>query len=71
MRALDAVRPAGAGGEVKVKVFGLSESQIARRVKVIAKVAGLADWEFVPALREVRHLRIIAAHGYPSTWVFA
>ena len=41
MRALDAVRPAGAGGEVKV--FGLSESQIARRVKVIAKAAGLAD----------------------------
>ena len=28
MRALDAIRPAGAGGEVKV--FGLSESQIAR-----------------------------------------
>ena len=27
-------------------VFGLSESQIARRVKVIAKAAGLADWEF-------------------------
>ena len=44
MRALDAVRPAGVGGEVKV--FGLSESQIARRVKVIAKAAGLADWEF-------------------------
>ena len=44
MRALDALRPAGVGGEVKV--FGLSESQIARRVKVIAKAAGLADWEF-------------------------
>ena len=29
-----------------MKVFGLSESQIARRVKVIAKAAGLADWEF-------------------------
>ena len=28
------------------KVFGLSESQIARRVKAIAKAAGLADWEF-------------------------
>ena len=26
-------------------MFGLSESQIARRVKVIAKAAGLADWE--------------------------
>ena len=44
MNALDAIRPAGVGGEVKV--FGLSESQIARRVKVIAKAAGLADWEF-------------------------
>ena len=43
MNALDDIRPVGAGGEVKV--FGLSESQIARRVKVIAKAAGLADWE--------------------------
>ena len=39
MKALDAIRPVGAGGEVKV--VGLSESQIARRVKVIAKAAGL------------------------------
>ena len=44
MQALDAIRPVGAGGEVKV--FGLSESQIARRVKMIARAAGLADWEF-------------------------
>ena len=44
MDALSAIRPLGAGGEVKV--FGLSESQIARRVKAIAKAAGLADWEF-------------------------
>ena len=44
MEALDAIRPAGVGGEVKV--FGLSESQIARRVKAVAKAAGLADWEF-------------------------
>ena len=43
MQGLDAIRPAGAGGDEKV--FGLSESQIARRVKVIAKAAGLADWE--------------------------
>ena len=43
VQALDAIRPVGVGGEVKV--FGLSESQIARRVKVIAKAAGLADWE--------------------------
>ena len=44
MQDLDAIRPLGAGGGVKV--FGRSESQIARRVKVIAKAAGLADWEF-------------------------
>ena len=38
-----AITPAtGVGGDAKV--FGLSESQIARRVKVIAKAAGLADW---------------------------
>ena len=43
MQALDAIRPAGADGVEKV--FGLSESQIARRVKAIAKAAGLADWE--------------------------
>ena len=29
-----------------MKVFGLSESQIVRRVKAVAKAAGLADWEF-------------------------
>ena len=40
MNALDAIRPAGGGSEVKV--FGLSESQIARRVKVIAKAAGVS-----------------------------
>ena len=44
MNALDAIRPAGIDGGQKV--FGLSESQTARRVKVIAKAAGLADWEF-------------------------
>ena len=44
MRALSAIRPAAVGdGE---RVFGLSESQIARRVKTIARAAGLADWEF-------------------------
>ena len=42
MDALTAIRPAGAGGEVRV--FGLSESQIARRVKAIAKAAGLENW---------------------------
>ena len=41
MQALDAIRPAGVGGAVKV--FGLSESQIARRVKVIAKGRGAGE----------------------------
>ena len=44
MRALNAIRPMGVGSTVKV--FGLSESQIARRVKAIARAAGLSDWEF-------------------------
>ncbi len=44
MQALDAIRPEGASGEETV--FGLSESQIARRVKAIARAAGLAGWEF-------------------------
>ena len=35
MKALDAMRPEGVGGAVKV--FGLSESQIARRVKAVAR----------------------------------
>ncbi len=39
MKALDAIRPVGVDGGQKV--FGLSESQIARRVKVIAKAAVL------------------------------
>ena len=43
MRALDAIRPAGVAR--KEKVFGLSESQIARRVKAVARAAGLPDWE--------------------------
>ena len=44
MQALYAIRPAGAGSDQRV--FGLSESQIARRVKAIPRAAGLADWEF-------------------------
>ena len=45
MQALDAIRPVE-GVASDEKVFGLSESQVARQVKVIAKAAGLADWEF-------------------------
>ena len=46
MQALSAIRPVGGCCQRREKVFGLSESQIARRVKVIAKAAGLSDWEF-------------------------
>ena len=43
LKALDAIRPVGVAREEKV--FGLSASQIARRVKAVAKAAGLPDWE--------------------------
>ena len=65
MKALDAIRPAGVGGEVKV--FGLSESQIARRVKVIAKAAGLTDWEFFSGHSgRVGMARRMAQNGAPT-----
>ena len=65
MKALDAIRPAGVGGEVKV--FGLSESQIARRVKAIAKAAGLADWEFFSGHSgRVGMARRMAQNGAPT-----
>ena len=62
MRALDAIRPVGAGGEVRV--FGLSESQIARRVKAIARAAGLSDWEFFSG--RVGMARRMAQNGAPT-----
>ena len=65
LQALDAFRPAGVGGEVKV--FGLSESQIARRVKVIAKAAGLTDWElFNGHSGRVGMARRMAQNGAPT-----
>ena len=65
MEALSAIRPAGAGSEVKV--FGLSESQIARRVKVIARAAGLADWEFFSGHSgRVGMARRMAQNGAPT-----
>ena len=65
MHALEAIRPAGVGGEVKM--FGLSESQIARRVKVIAKSAGLADWEsFSGHSGRVGMARRMAQNGAPT-----
>ena len=65
MQALDAIRPAGVTSDEKV--FGLSESQIARRVKVIAKAAGLADWEFFSGHSgRVGMARRMAQNGAPT-----
>ena len=65
MDALSAIRPLGAGGEVKV--FGLSESQIARRVKVTARAAGLENWEFFSGHSgRVGMARRMAQNGAPT-----
>ena len=65
MKALDAIRPMGVGGGQKV--FGLSESQVDRRVKVIAKAAGLVDWEFFSGHSgRVGMARRMAQNGAPT-----
>ena len=65
VQALGAIRPVGVGGAVKV--FGLSDSQNARRVKVIAKAAGLADWEFFSGYSgRVGMARRMAENGAPT-----
>ena len=65
MQALSAIRPAGVGGEVRV--FGLSESQIARRVKAIARAAGLENWEFFSGHSgRVGMARRMAQNGAPT-----
>ena len=65
LQALSAIRPAGVASDEKV--FGLSESQIARRVKVIAKAAGLADWElFSGHSGRVGMARRMAQNGAPT-----
>ena len=65
MQAMHAIRQMGLGG--RQKVFGLSESQIARRVKVIAKAAGLADWEYFSGHNgRVGMTRRIAQNDAPS-----
>ena len=65
MQALDVIRPVGGGGDEKV--FGLSESQIARRVKAIAKAAGLIDWEFFSGHSgRVGMARRMAQNGAPT-----
>ena len=65
MDALSAIRPAGVASDEKV--FGLSESQIARRVKAIARAAGLADWEFFSGHSgRVGMARRMAQNGAPT-----
>ena len=65
MDALSAIRPAGVGGEARV--FGLSDSQIARRVKAIAKAAGLENWEFFSGHSgRVGMARRMAQNGAPT-----
>ena len=65
MQALSAIRPAGVASDEKV--FGLSESQIARRVKVIAKAAGLENWEFFSGHSgRVGMARRMAQNGAPT-----
>ena len=65
MNALSAIRPAGVGGDVRV--FGLSESQIARRVKAIARAVGLTDWEFFSGHSgRVGMARRMAQNGAPT-----
>ena len=65
MQALSAIRTVGSGGDEKV--FGLSESQIARRIKVIARAAGLADWElFSGHSGRVGMARRMAQNGAPT-----
>ena len=65
MNALFAIRPAGVSGDEKV--FGLSESQIARRVKAIAKAAGLDNWEFFSGHSgRVGMARRMAQNGAPT-----
>ena len=65
MAALDEIRPVGVGGGERV--FGLSESQIARRVKALAKAAGLPDWEFFSGHSgRVGMARRMAQNGAPT-----
>ena len=65
MRALEALRPVGVVSSEKV--FGLSESQIARRVKAVARAAGLPDWEnFSGHSGRVGMARRMAQNGAPT-----
>ena len=65
VQALSAIQPAGVGADEKI--FGLSESQIARRVKAIARAAGLENWEFFSGHSgRVGMARRMAQNGAPT-----
>ena len=65
MDALSVIRPASAASDEKV--FGLSESQIARRVKAIARAAGLENWEYFSGHSgRVGMARRMAQNGAPT-----
>ena len=65
MAALSAIRPAGVASDEKV--FARSESQIARRVKAIARAAGLENWEFFSGHSgRVGMARRMAQNGAPT-----
>ena len=65
MKALDAIRPVGVARDEKV--FGLSASQIGRRVKAVAQAAGLPDWEtFSDHSGRVGMARRMAQNGAPT-----
>ena len=65
MQAISAIRPEGVGGDERV--FGLSESQIARRVKAIARAAGVPGWEFFSGHSgRVGMARRMAQNGAPT-----
>ena len=65
LQAVEAIRPLGVDGGVRV--FGLSESQISRRVKAIAKSAGLPGWElFSGHSGRVGMARRMAQNGAPT-----
>ena len=66
-RAMDGAHDGPHGVGSHEKVFGLSESQIARRVKAIAKAAGLPDWElFSGHSGRVGMARRMAQNGAPT-----
>ena len=65
LQVLSAIRPAGVASDEKV--FGLSESQIARPVKAIARAAELENWEFFSGHSgRVGMARRMAQNGAPT-----